>query len=149
MKRYFAELRTIPNPYRSEYGICNAAGQSCVDWRLKGGATTNGPYVNEGVFNESLRIGILPDLSHRSDHDIVFTHGDINMRNLLFKDGRISGIVDWETAGWYPEYWEQTKCHYSVKRTTRWLDVVDRVFDGKYLTELEIERQYWDYVSPW
>ncbi|KAK0229311.1 hypothetical protein EDD85DRAFT_940070 [Armillaria nabsnona] len=35
-------------------------------------------------------------------HDIVFTHGD------LWDQGHVSGIVDWECAGWQPEYWEYT-----------------------------------------
>lgn len=77
LKRYLAELRNIPNPYLAEHSICNAAGQACVDFRLEGGATTNGPYKNEDIFNDSLRIGIYPGLFHRSDHSIVFTHGDL------------------------------------------------------------------------
>ena len=32
-------------------------------------------------------------------HDIVFTHADLNLRNILVdNDGKISGIVDWECA---------------------------------------------------
>ena len=27
-------------------------------------------------------------------------------RNIIIKDGHLSGIVDWEMAGWYPAYWE-------------------------------------------
>ena len=23
-------------------------------------------------------------------------------------DGHVSGFIDWESAGWYPEYWEFT-----------------------------------------
>ncbi len=45
--------------------------------------------------------------------------------------GRVTGIVDWECAGWYPEYWEYTKAHFAVRYTIVWLaDVVDRVFTG-------------------
>lgn len=37
----------------------------------------------------------------------LFTHGDVAPRNILVdEDCRITGIVDWELAGWYPEYWE-------------------------------------------
>ena len=37
----------------------------------------------------------------------VFTHADIAPHNILVDDkGQITGILDWELAGWYPEYWE-------------------------------------------
>lgn len=37
----------------------------------------------------------------------VFTHGDVAPRNIMVDEGcRITGIIDWELAGWYPEYWE-------------------------------------------
>lgn len=39
-------------------------------------------------------------------HRICFTHADLAARNILVKDGHLAGIVDWEFAGWYPEYWE-------------------------------------------
>ena len=38
---------------------------------------------------------------------IVFTHGDLGPQNIMVENGHISGIVDWEQAGWYPEYWER------------------------------------------
>ncbi|KAJ4316476.1 hypothetical protein N0V84_007832 [Fusarium piperis] len=40
------------------------------------------------------------------EHPIVFTHGDIAARNILVRDGHIVALLDWEFAGWYPEYWE-------------------------------------------
>ena len=40
---------------------------------------------------------------------LLFTHADLVDRNILVKDGRISGIVDWEWAGFYPEHWEFVK----------------------------------------
>jgi Phosphotransferase enzyme family len=41
-----------------------------------------------------------------------FTHGDLMPRNIMFKNGRITAIIDWENAGWFPEYWEYTKLHW-------------------------------------
>lgn len=41
-----------------------------------------------------------------ADYPIVFTHGDIAARNIMIWDGRIIAILDWELAGWYPEYWD-------------------------------------------
>ncbi|KAI0649414.1 kinase-like domain-containing protein [Trametes meyenii] len=40
-------------------------------------------------------------------HAIVFTHGDLHKHNIMVgADGHISGIIDWESAAWLPEYWE-------------------------------------------
>ncbi|EGX87893.1 protein kinase domain protein [Cordyceps militaris CM01] len=37
----------------------------------------------------------------------VFTHGDLAPRNIMVDDaGRITAVLDWEYAGWYPDYWE-------------------------------------------
>jgi len=34
----------------------------------------------------------------------VFTHGDLSSLNVLVRGDQIVGIIDWETAGWYPSY---------------------------------------------
>jgi len=48
----------------------------------------------------------LPDHLPRSSAS-VFTHGDLTPRNIMLdSSGRITGILDWELAGWYPDYWE-------------------------------------------
>jgi thiamine kinase-like enzyme len=86
---------------------------------------------------------------YRTDHEIFFTHADLNLRNILVKDGRISAIVDWENAGWFPEYWEYTKCHFGVRFTKRWLKMLEDVFENKYEAELAIERKYWEHHSAW
>lgn len=42
-------------------------------------------------------------------HQILFTHGDLRLQNIMVKDGCVSGVLDWEFSGWYPEYWEFSK----------------------------------------
>ncbi|KGO75643.1 Aminoglycoside phosphotransferase [Penicillium italicum] len=42
-------------------------------------------------------------------HKITFTHGDFKAHNILVgDDGHLSAFLDWESAGWYPEYWDFT-----------------------------------------
>lgn len=45
----------------------------------------------------------------KCSHRITFTHGDLKAHNILVgDDNRLSGFIDWESAGWYPEYWDFT-----------------------------------------
>lgn len=39
----------------------------------------------------------------------VLTHGDLNTGNIMVHDGHVSGIIDWEYAGYYPDWWEYTE----------------------------------------
>ena len=49
---------------------------------------------------------VLPDMLPRSSKSI-FTHSDIAPRNIMVdEDFKITGLLDWERAGWYPDYWE-------------------------------------------
>lgn len=36
----------------------------------------------------------------------TFTHGDLNCQNIIVKDGELAGILDWESAGYFPVWWE-------------------------------------------
>lgn len=64
--------------------------------------------------------------------NIYFTHGDLTLGNIIVSNEsgsyRIAGIIDWEQAGWYPEYWEYCKMLYGVAnhhewRTEGWTDL--------------------------
>ncbi|KAG5913969.1 hypothetical protein E4U61_006251, partial [Claviceps capensis] len=106
-----------------------------------------GPFVDEDDFNNTLRCIPLPNVVHSSGHEIVLTHGDLNMRNIMMHNGRLSGIIDWETCGWFPDYWDYTKAHFITKIHRRWLRIVDAVFEklGNFEAELAVERQLWWY----
>ena len=38
----------------------------------------------------------------------TFTHGDLAMANIMVEDGKLIGIIDWESSGYFPIWWEFT-----------------------------------------
>ena len=59
----------------------------------------------------------------------------------------MSGIVDWETAGYYSKYWDYTKALFEGFRwTRRYNDLVKRAFEelGDYRQELDVEIRSWE-----
>ncbi|PVH87201.1 hypothetical protein DL98DRAFT_544967 [Cadophora sp. DSE1049] len=49
-----------------------------------------------------------------STEDCVFTHGDVRPANIMVKTDDennyiVSGIIDWEDSGFYPDYFESTR----------------------------------------
>jgi aminoglycoside phosphotransferase (APT) family kinase protein len=39
-------------------------------------------------------------------HRIVFTYSDLDLNNVIMRDGHTNAVIDWEFAGWYPEHWD-------------------------------------------
>jgi aminoglycoside phosphotransferase len=156
LKEYVHELREIQNENKVGFQICNSIGGGILDWRIGDSQRENLRFKNDAEFHDFLTRDVSTDVkekaaaSHKVEHEVVFTHADLNPRNILVDErGRITGIVDWECAGWYPEYWEYTKAHFAVRYTIRWLaDVVDQVFPS-YRQELYVENMLSDLVPPW
>ncbi|KAF3181815.1 hypothetical protein TWF225_006885 [Orbilia oligospora] len=98
----------------------NGSSMSCVIWRdvlFSETETPRGPYSSEEGFSQGIIDTVLekeatafPRLVCEmvkdilKGHKIVLTHGDFLPRNILAKDGKVVTILDWEMAGWYPEY---------------------------------------------
>lgn len=73
----------------------------------------------------------------QDDHDIVFTHADLAPRNVLIgENGQVSAILDWEDAGWYPEYWEHIRALQHLKPMRDWPDYLCQILPPRY------EREY-------
>jgi aminoglycoside phosphotransferase len=70
---------------------------------------------------------------------LVFTHGDLSSLNILVRGGDIVGIVDWETAGWYPSYWEYTTAQQVNPQNSFWVHEIDK-FLQPMPEELAMER---------
>lgn len=72
-----------------------------------------------------------------------FTHGDLVPSNIIVKNGRIAAIIDWETAGWFPEYWEYTKLRHQWRPyREEFYQEMDRVM-VTYPVELAAEQAIW------
>ncbi|RMD44143.1 hypothetical protein DV735_g934, partial [Chaetothyriales sp. CBS 134920] len=123
------QLRHIPVPEGTMIGgVDNGiTGQGRAADVRASGAEFGGPFATERAFNDWL----ISNIHHESrqhfwdfyvdslrtcfaeewanNHRLRFSHGDLGMHNILAQGGRITGVVDWEYAGWYPEYWEYVK----------------------------------------
>lgn len=151
MRDYLTQIRNIPNLINHDEPICNAVGEAIQDSRIRG-ETPVGPFPDEASFSQMLRFSDEPS---RRGHSIVFTHADLNPRNILIsfvtqKDGTrgwsVTGIVDWEFAGYYPEYWDYTKALFEGFRwIKRYNDMVKEIFKefGDYSRELDVETRAW------
>ncbi|ATY61877.1 kinase-like domain [Cordyceps militaris] len=146
-----SQLRQIPS-VNPALPICNTLGAACREPRIRDWAPL-GPFADEAAFSQNLRF---PDDPARRGHRIVFTHADLNPRNIMVDqrktpDGRLEwavvGIIDWETAGYYPEYWDCTKSLFEGFRwPKRHNDVMKSVFAamGDYTAEMDVERRAWE-----
>ncbi|KAI0664573.1 kinase-like protein [Cubamyces menziesii] len=102
---------------------CPVNQRTCKDVRYNVRTNTS-PIYSEAEFNDFLvctsSSRIAPGYKNwirsllGTEHRIVFTHADFHPRNIMVVDGpdgavELSGIIDWEFSGFYPEYWEQLK----------------------------------------
>ncbi|TDL13604.1 kinase-like protein [Rickenella mellea] len=148
VKNYITQMRSLrpPNPGRVE---C-VDGTGVYDARLTGEPFP--PCACVADFHDELGDRyVLQSEAHREawpqfqaikerNYQTKFTHSDIAPRNILVKDGKIAAIVDWETAGWYPEYWEYTRWADSHYRSApAWHDARDEIMD-RYPEELWAEK---------
>ncbi|RDB23486.1 hypothetical protein Hypma_008957 [Hypsizygus marmoreus] len=119
LHQFLTQLRNLTPPHP---GYVEAAGGlPCYDVRLD--RKPFGPFTSVQDFHEWLGHGYMRTADeHREYRPIfeacakrsyktVFTHGDIAPRNILVKGAKIVGLIDWDTSGWYPEYWEYARLH--------------------------------------
>ncbi|KAK8009259.1 kinase-like protein [Apiospora marii] len=155
---YLHQLRNLEPPEKGFIGSVN--GGSLLDHRV--GHVRFAPFHTVDHFHSYLRLGgpldtwmynpVVKKVHGRSGtYRVKFTHADLNPTNIQYHNGRIAGIIDWEFAGWYPEYWEYTKMRFADR------PVYQKFFEAieacpaidKYAEELEAERDIWQRLSPW
>lgn len=92
---------------------------------------------------------LLPDES-----PIRFCHADIHIGNVMVQqstDGswKISGIVDWDQAGYCPEYWEYRKIQLGCEEDHEWRSEgwADRLVKNEPDAFIALA-QYWIWRGP-
>ena len=128
--------RKAPSPGR----FCNLDGLPLSDalfWK----GTGDDPFRNDEVYNdeEDLNKALIRNYALNDHlrgkgkfyelafphifrgHEPVFTHGDLQRKNVLVTTNSSTGevvltMIDWEFAGWYPSYWEFTKALFACGR---------------------------------
>ncbi|OAA66946.1 Phosphotransferase family protein [Niveomyces insectorum RCEF 264] len=125
-----ATIRTIPRPAhlagdnnQNAHLYCTADGSPSRNPLLGDNNDVTPAFLDEQTFRDRIyaryvahnglsyrdSAEYLPDRLPRSDTDTgpVFTHGDIAPRNIIVDDdGRILALLDWESSGWFPDWWE-------------------------------------------
>ncbi|KAF7877143.1 hypothetical protein EAF04_000828 [Stromatinia cepivora] len=110
-----------------------------------------GPFESEAQFNEFLLSDAYPQVpkcflkmaenSLLTNHSIIFAHGELAPRNILVKEGQVVAVLDWEYAGWYPEYWDFVKSFNAMGgKCGSWYDWVEKVFPVGYEQEFMNDR---------
>lgn len=155
--RILAQLKTMTTELRSltppdGIGIANVDGGPIFDQHLPDKSFW-GPFATIQEFHQELRHGLelgdneeaLPGLREIIEFHNglwprpVFTHGDLSSLNIMAVDDTVTGIVDWESAGWMPPYWEYTSAWHVNPRNIFWREAVDGFLEP-LPHELEMER---------
>ena len=153
LKSMVEEMRKLPAPGQA---ISSVDGGSLFDCRLPGSLMRFGPFADVQDFHRHLRQGFQYDpgnnpeinelirLQEAASHPPVFTHGDLSSLNILVRDDKIVGIIDWETAGWLPSYWEYTTACFVNPQNEFWQKEIDRFLSPrpKELRMEELRRKF-------
>ncbi|GJN80292.1 phosphotransferase enzyme family domain-containing protein [Purpureocillium lilacinum] len=147
LKSYIHQLRQLPSP-RPGY-ICSCSGGPAYDHRITN-MSTCGPFATIGEFHDSLVAPIKdsprPEWAEKyrkllpDTHSVVFAHADLSWENILVdaESGDVTAVLDWEMAGFWPEWWEYRKALYGSRSQRWWRDVLSKIMD-KYDTETEAD----------
>lgn len=138
LKNMVLEMRNL---VPQSNAVCSINGGSLYDPRLLSMTRRFGPFKNVREFHDHLRNGIQPHSSHSDEFKQLtslhakewgapkFTHGDLSSLNILVRDDNVVGIIDWETAGWFPPYWEYTTACQVNPQNTFWRDEIEKFLE--------------------
>ncbi|KAB5580707.1 kinase-like domain-containing protein [Coniochaeta sp. 2T2.1] len=148
LKSYLGQLRNI----RPDHGvgwIGSCSGGPAYDHRLSN-TTTCGPFAAVSEFYDFLVHPVKdcprPELAAEyrrqlpDESGIVFAHADVSWENILVDctSGRVTGILDWEMAGFWPEWWEYRKAVYGARSKPWWMKIVKNIMQ-EYPREADVD----------
>jgi hypothetical protein len=154
LKTYLATIRQWTSPWGNEH-ICSITGgpirsarvpnhtigpcESTREFHDYSLAPARNTSASEAEFEETLQRARRLQLLQRPG--VKFKHGDLKHHNILLGDkGRISGLLHWESAGWYLEFWEYTTAMRFVPKGFWLYDFLMGLGAERYPEELDCER---------
>ncbi|KAF8908502.1 hypothetical protein CPB84DRAFT_1766786 [Gymnopilus junonius] len=169
LRSQFDQMRqqTISSPPRPRM-ICNASDGPINDPRIPWVGEENAQtFQAPPQFAEQVWIGLdwknnrdtlkplLQPLIDRPDVHVVFSHGDLLPKNLILPGGltkwRSSSslddstkitIIDWEFAGWMPNFWDSLKATWmECEADTEWTEMIRCIFP-ECAVELDADWQW-------
>lgn len=136
------QWREIPRPADFSYQCLADGSAATEDPLLKDLGDPPTPLNSDEALRERIYQRYLHYFGRRYEHELpgmlprssksVFTHGDIAPQNIMVdQNGQITGIIDWELAGWYPEYWEYANIM-KPRREDNWQEWMDGTAPQKW-----------------
>ncbi|CDO76607.1 hypothetical protein BN946_scf184868.g21 [Trametes cinnabarina] len=165
---YVDQLRAIPQPPPTPGSnlplsgwIGSPLGHAFRDFAMTQASFSFGPFASQRAFYD-WRVSRFREIGNRHQptaariaqisqtmpctHPIVFTHGDINRRNVLVRvhgngpdDIEVTAILDWEQAGWRPIYWESFKWLFEDGSTPGWAEFGTTQIGAQYEAAVALE----------
>ncbi len=151
LRSYFGQLHAIRPTGLGWIGSCSYG--PAYDHRLDNRATC-GPFESVSEFHDFLVAPVrdcprpewvtkyrrrLPD-----DNGIMFAHADVSWENILVDrvSGSVTGILDWEMAGFWPEWWEYRKALFGARSKPWWIRIIKEImqeYPSEAETDMELE----------
>ncbi|KKZ62343.1 hypothetical protein EMCG_03261 [[Emmonsia] crescens] len=156
LRSIFSEMRSVP-PQDFFGSVAKGPVPHRYFFSRDNNPAVTGPFQDEKDFNLALaersrqnwadnnRHGWISDFLTRNlpsalkGHDSLFTHSDLHPQNIIVRQTAgpqsatkhyvVGAIVDWETAGWYPAYWEYAAAFALVQWIDDWPESLEKVVD--------------------
>lgn len=171
LRKILDEMRSLPPPSPPFYGsVCHGPLPYFLFWTPETQPTINGPFNNE----EELCLGLVERIrqiyadntQHMArvnwfqkhlptsliGHPPTLTHGDLQKKNIIVTRTHLQNedddveltILDWENAGWYPDYFEYFSCYTSFHWDSDWPLMVEVFLDPYPVETLSLMPVYHD-----
>ncbi|KAI1455908.1 phosphotransferase family protein [Annulohypoxylon moriforme] len=156
LREIWDQIRSIPSP--DIFGsVTGGPMRHRFFWWLQPDPRITGPFDKEEDLNMALAVrsqknwegdgrrGWMSEFFARNlpgaltSHSSVFTHADLQRKNILVlevpegqhgpRQFKVTAVVDWEDAGWYPNYWEYAACFVDFQWMDNWPEHVELILD--------------------
>lgn len=152
LKAHLQQLHQLRPPPHLAGWVCSSSGGPAFDHRLSNNKTTCGPFTSVGEFHDFLAAPVRncprPEWFEKyrcqlaDTYGVRFSHADLSWENVLVDPatGDVSGVLDWEMAGFWPEWWEFRKALFGGRSQTWWMEVVRGVMaDHSVVTDVDMD----------